>query len=50
MVAEAVTGTSRQHISRLIADEKLTLGPGNDVTTESLRTYLQARYPHEVTA
>jgi hypothetical protein len=50
MIAEAVTGTSRQHISRLITDERLTLGPDGDVTAESLRAYLQARYPREVTA
>lgn len=50
MIAEAATGASRQHISRLIREGRLVLGPDDDVTAESLRTHLRTRYHHEVTA
>jgi hypothetical protein len=50
MIAEAVSGVSRQAVGKMIADGHLVIGPGDDVTADSLRAMLQRRYPHEVTA
>jgi hypothetical protein len=50
MIAEAVTGISRQGIAKAVRDGNLELDvDGSDVAAESLAQFLQRRYPNEVT-
>lgn len=51
MIAEVVTGVSRQGVAKMIGDGHLvTSAHDGDVTAMSLLLTLQRRYPHEVTA
>lgn len=50
MIAEAVTGVSRQGIAKAVRDGNLELDvDGSDIAAESLAQFLQRRYPNEVT-